>query len=69
MSNEFGERIARMEQKTDDMDKKIDRVLDKLDGLDSQFLTRHEWSVAKWLIGLGFTLLGACLGVIEFFRG
>lgn len=63
------ERLAVLEEKTDNMDKKLDVLIAKFDQLETTFVTRREFSVAKWLIGVGFSVVAVVLGLIAEIRG
>ena len=51
------ERLAKLEEKTDNIVEKIDSVLAKLDNLDNKYITRNEFAIFKWtassIIALG----------------
>jgi len=57
------ERLAKLEEKTDNIAEKIDTVLAKLDNLDNKFVTRAEFNVIKWIIGV---LIGLTTAVSTF---
>jgi len=46
------ERLAKLEEKTDNIVEKLDSVLYKLDNLDDKFVTRREFAAIKWVIGV-----------------
>ena len=46
------ERLAKLEQKTDNIVEKLDSVLHKLDSLDDKFVTRREFAAIKYVIGV-----------------
>ncbi len=50
-----------MDERTKNIDAKLDALIKKFDALEEGFVTRREFSIAKWLIGLGFTCVGLAL--------
>jgi len=57
------ERLAKLEEKTDNIVDKLDVVIDKIDNLDNKFVTRAEFNVIKWIIGV---LIGLTTAVSTF---
>jgi hypothetical protein len=57
------ERLAKLEEKTDNIVHKLDVVIDKIDNLDAKFVTRAEFNVIKWIIGV---LIGLTTAVSTF---
>lgn len=50
-------------------EKKLDTLLAKFDNLENGFVTRREFSVAKWLIGIGFSVVAVVLGILNSLKG
>ena len=57
------ERLAKLEEKTDNIVDKLAVVIDKIDNLDNKFVTRAEFNVIKWIIGV---LIGLTTAVSTF---
>ena len=55
------ERLAKLEEKTDNIVKKLDDVLFKLDNLDTKYITRNEFILFKW-IASSIIALGTAIG-------
>lgn len=68
-NNTIRERVARMEEKTDNIDKKLDLLISKFDNLETSFVTRREFSIAKWLIAIGFSVVGVVLATANVLKG
>ena len=43
------ERLAKLEEKTDNIVDKLDVVIDKIDNLDNKYITRNEFAIFKWI--------------------
>lgn len=54
------ERLAKLEEKTDNIVEKIDAVLAKLDGLDEKYVTRKEYNAVKMVL-TGLVLFGTMI--------
>lgn len=65
MATNYGERIRAVEENTKNIEKKLDYLVDKFDDLEQSFVTRNEFNIAKWLITLGFSVVGVVLGVLS----
>lgn len=66
----YGERIARMEEKVDglkednaEIKNDLKKVIKRLDNLDGVFVTRREVAVIKGAIGLIATVLGIYISI------
>jgi len=51
------ERLAKLEEKTDNIVAKLDTVIEKLDLLDERYVTRREYNAIKMVLS-GLVLLG-----------
>lgn len=65
MATNYGERMARLEEKTDNIEKKVDVILNKLENLDNRYPTRREFAVANWVVGIALTLIGFYIAVVK----
>lgn len=65
MATNYGERMARLEEKTDNIEKKVDVILDKLDNLDNRYPTRREFSVANWVFGIVLAAIGLYTAIVK----
>lgn len=59
------ERLAVVEQKVTDIDKKLDAVLEKLDKLDERYPTRREFKAANWVVGTILSLLAVVMATLD----
>jgi len=57
------ERIAAVEENTKNIEKKLDTLIDKFDGLDNRYPTRREFAAANWVIGIFLTGIGLYLAI------
>jgi hypothetical protein len=61
--NSYGERMARMEEKTANIDDKVDKLLIKFDELDSKLDDKYS---KKWVEKAVATMIGTiCLAILS----
>lgn len=61
----YGERIARVEERMDELDAKMGRIEDKLDDL---LTLKHKGAGAFWLVSLIFGAAVMGYSMVSFFR-
>lgn len=59
MTTQEKERLAKLEQKTDNIVEKLDTLIEKFDNLDTKYITRNEFAVFKWITGVIIGLITA----------
>lgn len=62
---ELQTRMKRVEDDITEVKSDVKAVLSRLDNLEDIFVTRREFSVVKWLIGVGFTLAGLAIAFLD----
>ena len=69
-SSTLNERVARLDENTKNINIKLTKIEDKLDqalfNFDNKYVTRREFAISKWLVGLGITVLMSTIGIIQF---
>lgn len=59
MATKYGEDIAVLKSEMKNVKDSLNRIEDKL---DNSYVTRREFAVAKWIVGVTLTVIGFILG-------